>query len=343
VESAKAAGLRYVCGGRGIRRRRAGRGFVYLDADGRRVTAPDEVRRIRSLAIPPAWRDVWICPSAGGHIQAVGRDARGRKQYRYHLRWRALRDHTKYARMIAFAEALPRIRARVEADLARPGLPREKVVASIVRLLETTGLRVGNVVYARTNGSFGLTTLRNRHVDVSGSTVRLEFRGKGGRPVSADVTDRRVARVVARCQELPGQELFQYVDAEGARQTVDSADVNVYLKEVSGEEFTAKDFRTWVGTVLAARALGEIDVCASRTQARRNVVRAIETVARQLGNTPAICRKSYVHPAVVDAYLDGRVIAVRESPPNGLSPEEKAVLALLRGNAARESEPPKAA
>jgi DNA topoisomerase I len=330
VASAKAAGLRYVSGGAGIQRRRRGKGFFYIGPDSRRVTDPAEIRRIRSLAIPPAWRDVWICPSAGGHIQAVGRDARGRKQYRYHPRWRQLRDETKYTRMLAFAEVLPKIRARVERDLARPGLPREKVVASLVRLLETTCIRVGNAEYARTNGSFGLTTLRNRHVDVSGSTVRFEFRGKGGKPVSVGVTDRRVARVVARCQDLPGQELFQYLDAEGARQTIDSADVNAYLKEASGEDFTAKDFRTWAGTVLTAQALGERPTFESKREAKSNVVSAVESVARQLGNTPTICRKAYVHPAVVDAYFDGRVIAAAAEAPNGLRPEETAVLRLLR-------------
>ena len=330
VEAAKAAGLRYVSGGPGIRRRRAGTGFSYVDPDGRRITDPDVLGRIRSLAVPPAWREVWICPTPGGHIQAVGRDARGRKQYRYHPKWQARRDETKYARMIGFAQALPRMRARVNRDLARPGLPREKVIASVVRLLETTCIRVGNAEYARTNGSFGLTTLRNRHVDVSGSTVRFEFRGKGGKPVSVDVTDRRVARVIARCQELPGQELFQYVDVDGARQTVDSADVNAYLKDAGGEDFTAKDFRTWVGTVLAAQALGDASAFTSKTQARRNVSRAVEAVARQLGNTPAICRKSYVHPAVIDAYLDGRGIAPEGESSHGLRPEEAAVLALLR-------------
>ena len=329
VESAKAAGLRYVCGGPGIRRRRAGSGFVYLGPDGRRLTDADQLRRIRSLAIPPAWRDVWIYPLAHGHLQAVGRDARGRKQYRYHPRWRTARDETKYGRMIAFGHALPKIRERVEADLARPGLPREKVLATIVRLLETTSLRIGNEEYAKANGSFGLTTLRNRHVAVSGSTVRLEFRGKGGKPVSAGVSDRRVARVVRRCQELPGQELFQYVDGDEMRQTLDSADVNMYLKEISGEDFTAKDFRTWAGTVLAALALHAAPEFASKTEARRNLLRAVESVALQLGNTPAICRKSYVHPAVIDAYLDGRVVTPDPSCPR-LSPEEAGVLALLQ-------------
>jgi DNA topoisomerase-1 len=308
-----------------------------MGPDGRRITNRDEIRRIRSLAIPPAWREVWICPSPGGHIQAVGRDARGRKQYRYHPRWRQLRDESKYTRMLAFAEALPKIRARVERDLARPGLPREKVVAGVVRLLETTCIRVGNAEYARANGSFGLTTLRNRHVDVSGSTVRFEFRGKGGKPVSVGVTDRRVARVVARCQDLPGQELFQYLDAEGARQTIDSADVNAYLKDEGGEDFTAKDFRTWAGTVMAAQALGEQPTFESKRQAKSNVVSAVESVARHLGNTPTICRKSYVHPAVVDAYFDGRVISTRDVSPNGLRPEETAVLTLLRQHRGNEA------
>ena len=319
------AGLRYVSGGPGIVRRRAGSGFSYVGPDGTRVTDADELRRIRSLAIPPAWRDVWICPRPHGHLQAVGRDARGRKQYRYHPRWRAVRDETKYARMTAFGRALPKIRGRVERDLARAGLPREKVLATVVRLLETTCLRVGNEEYARTNGSFGLTTLRTRHVDVSGSTLRFEFRAKGGKTVSVGVTDRRVARVVRRCQDLPGQELFQYVDEAGVLQAIDSADVNAYLREISGEDFTAKDFRTWIGTVAAARALSEVPAFASKTQARRNVVRAIESVAAQLGNTPAICRKSYVHPAVIDTYLSGIVVL----PPRARN-AERAVLALLR-------------
>jgi DNA topoisomerase-1 len=348
AESAKAAGLRYVNGGPGIRRRRAGSGFQYIAADGARVTDADELTRIRSLAIPPAWRDVWICPLPHGHVQAVGHDARGRKQYRYHSRWRAVRDETKYTRMMAFGAALPKIRERVERDLSRPGLPREKILAVAVRLLETTFIRVGNEAYARANGSFGLTTLRNHHVDVSGSTLCFEFRGKGGKVVSVDVTDRRLARIVRRCQDLPGQELFQYVDDDGARQTIDSADVNAYIKEISGNDFTAKDFRTWAGTVLAALALQEFETFDSETQAKRNIVRAIESVARQLGNTPAICRKSYVHPAVLDAYLDGLVLSslrkrteqrLVESLP-GLRPEEAAVLALLQQRLKREADSP---
>jgi len=328
-----------VSSGPGIRRRRAGTGFVYVGADGRRVTNPDVLRRIRSLAIPPAWHDVWICPLDHGHRQAVGRDARERKQYRYHPRWRAVRDETKYTRLIAFGRTLPKIRERIERDLTRPGLPREKVLATVVRLLETTFMRIGNAAYARANGSFGLTTLRRRHVDVSGSTLCFDFRGKGGKRVSVDVTDRRLARIVRRCHDLPGQELFQYVDDDGTRQTLDSADVNAYLKDIGGEDFTAKDFRTWAGTILAALALREVAASDSTNQARRNVIRAIETVARQLGNTPTICRKSYVHPAVIDAYLDGLVLTPRRKradPLTGLRPEETAVLALLEQRLERD-------
>jgi len=338
IESAKAAGLRYVSDNTpGIRRRRVGRGLAYLAPDGAPVRNPAVLRRIRALAIPPAWRDVWISALARGHLQAVGRDARGRKQYRYHARWRSVRDESKYARLLAFGAALPAIREQVDRDLARPGLPRDKVLATVVRLLETTFIRVGNEEYARANGSFGLTTLRGHHVDVSGSTLRFEFRGKGGKRVSVDVTDRRLARIVKRCQELPGQELFQYVDADGTRQIIDSANVNAYLREIAGEEFTAKDFRTWAGTVLAALALQEIRACDSITQAKRNIVGAVESVSRQLGNTPAICRRSYVHPGVIEAYLEGtvlgpltkRVVRRLDARP-GLRPEEAAVVALLQ-------------
>ena len=309
VDSAKRAGLTYVNEHRpGLSRRRVGRGFIYLDTDGHRIRDRAVLGRIRSLAIPPAWRDVWICASLHGHIQAVGRDARGRKQYRYHPRWRESRDETKYERMLAFAHALPRIRARVRADLARPGLPREKVLATVVRLLERTLIRIGNEEYARANRSFGLTTLRTRHVAVRGATLRFRFRGKGGREHLVDVRDPRLARIVRRCQDLPGQELFQYVDDGGDRQTIDSADVNAYLREIAGAEFTAKDFRTWAGTVLAALALAETAVFASTREARRNITRAVETVAARLGNTPAISRRCYVHPGVVDAYLEGATL-----------------------------------
>ncbi len=337
VASARMAGLRYVRDDApGIERRRAGRGFVYI-ADGTRVTDRETLDRIRKLAIPPAWTNVWICALAHGHIQASGRDARGRKQYRYHARWRAVRDETKYARMNAFASALPALRRRVARDLARPGLPREKVLAAVVRLLDTTCIRVGNEEYARANGSFGLTTLRTRHVDVEGDTLTFEFRGKAGRMHRVDVNDRRVARVVARCQDLPGQELFQYVEGDGTRRTIDSGDVNAYLRETMGADFTAKDFRTWAGTVLAAGALAAIAGVRSERHARREIVRAVEQVAQALGNTPAICRKSYIHPAVIETFVAGRLprglglrVVRRPAADDGLKREEAAVLALLR-------------
>ena len=338
AESARVAGLRYVRDdGAGIRRRRAGRGFTYTGADGAHVRDRDTLARIRRLAIPPAWRDVWICPLAHGHLQASGRDARGRKQYRYHARWRVVRDQTKYARMIGFAAALPGIRARVAEDLTRPGLPREKVLAAVVRLLETTLIRVGNEEYARANKSFGLTTLRARHVDVDGATLTFEFRGKGGRPHRVGVNDRRLARIVEHCQELPGQELFQYVDTDGERRVVDSGDVNAYVREASGEDFTAKDFRTWAGTILAALALGAMPACDSAASGKRHVSRAVEHVASELGNTPAVCRKCYIHPTVISTYLEGTLSdALVPQPrrrvtgsPYDLRPEERAVLALL--------------
>jgi DNA topoisomerase-1 len=343
--SAEEVGLRYVNDAMpGIRRRRAGRGFSYLDTDGTRLTDRRVLARIRSLAIPPAWTDVWICPIARGHLQATGRDARGRKQYRYHPRWREARDEAKYERTIAFGQALPRIRRRVERDLALPGLPRERVLAAIVRLLEKTRVRVGNEEYARENRSFGLTTLRSRHAEVGTSRIRFRFRGKGGKEHEVELSDRRLAGIVARCQELPGQALFTYLDEDGAPRTVDSADVNAYLREISGEEFTAKDFRTWSGTVLAAWALSELEEFDSEAQAKKNVVRAVEAVAEQLGNTPAISRKSYVHPTVIDAYLDGDVVrAARQRAEeqlseslDDLSAEEAAVLALLRTRLAAE-------
>ena len=259
--------------------------------------------RIRALAIPPAWTDVWICSTPTGHIQAVGRDARGRKQYRYHARWRAIRDETKYNRLVEFGRALPRIRRRVARDLARPGLPRARVLATVVRLLERTLIRVGNTEYARQNGSFGLTTLRSKHVLIEGPRLRFVFRGKGGKSHTVDVTDGRLARIVMQCQDLPGHELFQYLDARGRRQTIDSADVNAYLREIAGREFTAKDFRTWAGTVLAASALAVMAEKGARPS-RRQVAHAVKMVAGRLGNTPSICRKCYVHPAIPAAFLE---------------------------------------
>jgi DNA topoisomerase-1 len=302
------------------------------------VRDEDTLARIKSLAIPPAWTDVWICAQPNGHVQATGRDARGRKQYRYHPRWRAVRDEVKYERMIAFGKALPQIRRKVDEDLRLPGLPREKVLATIVYLLQVTMMRVGNEEYARENKSFGLTTLRNRHVRVDGSDVEFRFRGKSGVYHSVKVHDRRLARIIQRSREIPGQELFQYIDDEGGQHSVDSSDVNDYLRTISGEDYTAKDFRTWAGTVLAAMALQEFEKFDSEAQAKKNVVRAIESVAKKLGNTPSVCRKCYVHPAVLDAYLDGAEIAgLRQRAEqelveelHELHPEEAAVLALLQ-------------
>lgn len=338
LESAEAAGLCYVRDDApGIRRLRRGKRFRYIGAEGKPVRAAESLRRIRALAIPPAWTEVWICPTPRGHLQATGRDDRGRKQYRYHARWRSTRDETKYDRLTAFGKALPQIRARVEEDLAQPGLSRNKVLAAVVRLLETTLIRVGNEEYARANGSFGLTTLRNRHVNISGQSVCFTFRGKSGVRHRIRVSDRRLARIVRRCQDLPGQELFQYLEEDGTPRTIDSADVNAYLREISGQEFTAKDFRTWAGTVLAAAALNMTEF-ETPTQAKRNVVEAIETVARRLGNTKAICRKCYIHPAVIRAYLDGSLRAAllrleekgKAASPLELSADEEAVLRFLQ-------------
>jgi DNA topoisomerase-1 len=309
-ESAKVAGLRYVNDERtpGIRRIGSIRRVRYVAPNGRTIADRAELGRIKSLVIPPAWKDVWICPDPRGHLQATGRDARGRKQYRYHPRWREVRDEVKYGRLIAFAQALPRIRRRTRADVRQPGLPRTKVLATAVQLLEKTLIRIGNEEYARDNGSVGLTTMRDSHATVKGATVRFEFRGKSGVRHAVDVEDARLARIVKACRDLPGYELFQYVDDEGTRQTIDSADVNEYLREVSGEDFTAKDFRTWAGTVLAAKALAEVATFKSGAEAKRNVVHAIESVAKRLGNTKAVCRKCYIHPAILDAYMDGATI-----------------------------------
>lgn len=342
---AKAAGLRYVSDEKpGIGRKRSAKSFRYVGPDGKPVRDAATLARIKTLAIPPAWAEVWICPSDRGHIQATGRDAKGRKQYRYHPKWRAVRDDAKYGRMTAFGQALPRIREATDADLKLPGMPRRKVLAAVVQLLELSLIRVGNEEYARTNKSFGLTTMQNRHVAVEGPTIRFKFKGKSGVKHLISIRDRRLARVVARCQDLPGQELFTYVDDDGEPQKLDSGDVNDYLREVSGQEFTAKDFRTWAGTVLASIALQEFEAFDSDVQARRNVVQAVERVAQRLGNTPSVCRKCYIHPAVVDAYLEGSMLeALRDRTARemelslgDLKPEEAAVLALLQNRLARE-------
>jgi DNA topoisomerase-1 len=347
MESAELAGLRYVSDTRpGIRRRRAGSGFVYVDAAGKRVREPHDLARIRSIVIPPAWTDVWICPRSDGHLQAVGRDARRRKQYRYHPRWRAVRDRTKYDRMIAFAKALPGIRRRVREDLRRPGLPREKVLATVVQLLESTQIRIGNEEYARENRSYGLTTLRDHHVEISSTRLRFRFRGKSGNIHEIAITDRRLARIVRRCQEIPGQELFQYIDEKGETRSVDSGDVNDFLREISAADFTAKDFRTWAGTVLACVALRGLAAARTQHEARKNVVRAVAEVAERLGNTPSVCRKAYIHPRVFDRYLEAHAagLTVRSAvfPAAGekrrtstttsirLDVDEAAILRLLR-------------
>ena len=345
VESAKLVGVRYVSDEMpGIKRQRVGGDFRYIDAKGKVMRDSEHLARIKALAIPPAWKQVWICPAAHGHLQATGRDARGRKQHRYHPRWREVRDETKYARMTAFARALPKIRARVAKHLKLAGLPRNKVLATVVKLLEVSLIRVGNDEYARENNSFGLTTLRDRHVKVRGAKLHFEFRGKGGKEHDIEVENPRLAHIVKNCQDLPGQELFQYIDADGQRQGVDSDDVNEYLREISGADFTAKDFRTWSGTVLAALALQEFEQVDSAAQAKKNVMRAIENVAQRLGNTPAICRKCYVHPAIIDSYLDGSMLAAARQKARAemvhslarLGPEEAAVLALLEKRLAHE-------
>ena len=338
VSAAKSAGLRYVSDRMpGIRRKKVGKAFTYITPDGTRLRDSEALARIKSLAIPPGWGTVWICPIPNGHIQATARDAKGRKQYRYHSRWRMFRDETKYDRLIAFGQVLPSIRRRTEKDLARAGLPREKILATVVRLLETTLIRVGNEEYARNNDSFGLTTMRDHHVDVSGSTLRFEFRGKSGVQHAVDLRDRKLARIVKRIQDLPGEELFQYLDENGERHSIGSSDVNEYLREIVGQDFTAKDFRTWAGTVLAAKALQEFEAWDSKAQARRNIVRAIESVAKRLGNTKMVCKKCYIHPAVLNSYLDGTLMEmlrrrIRKEMTESLSelqPEEAAVLAFL--------------
>ncbi len=348
AREARAAGLHYVSDETpGIERRRRGAQFAYVGPDGRRIADKAEIARIRHLAIPPAWEQVWIAPDAQAHLLATGRDQRGRKQYRYHPTWRAVRDSDKFERMIAFGEALPRIRATVEQDLRRPGLPREKVLATIVRLLETSLIRVGNDEYARTNGSYGLTTLRERHVEISGNTVAFDFKAKSGKRRQIKIADRRLPRIIRNCRELPGYELFQYVDEAGARHRVVSEDVNAYLRETAGAEFSAKDFRTWAGTVLAATALQEMQSFESQAQAKRAMIQAIESVAGRLGNTPTICRKSYIHPAIFEAFLDKSLVEALRRRADAeladdralaaLSAEEAAILGMLRARLARSA------
>jgi DNA topoisomerase I len=343
--AARTVGLRYVSDTQpGICRVKTGRGFRYVDNSGKAIRQEEDLQRIRSLGIPPAWTQVWICAAENGHLQATGHDFKGRKQYRYHRRWREVRDETKFNRMVQFGKALPGLRRRVSRDLKLPGLPRQKVLATVVRLLEVSLIRVGNEEYARENRSFGLTTMRDRHVEVNGSRMRFQFRGKGGKEHEVEINDQRLSPIVKKCQDLPGQDLFQYVDEDGKRQAITSEDVNEYLKETTGQEFTAKDFRTWAGTVLAARALQEFEKVDSEAKAKRNILQAVEAVSQMLGNTPSICRKCYVHPAVLDSYMEGNLVktlrkrADREfaASLSRLRPEEAAVLALLQRRLADE-------
>jgi DNA topoisomerase I len=344
-DAAEIARLQYVNdSARGIRREKRGRSFSYVGPDNKTIRDEKTLARIRALVIPPAWKDVWICRNPNGHLQVTGRDARGRKQHRYHPRWREIRDESKYEKLMSFAQALPRIRRRVASHMRRRGLPREKVLAAVVKLLETTLVRVGNDQYAKSNKSFGLTTMRDRHAEVVGSKVRIAFNGKSGINHEIDICDPRIARIVRRCQDLPGQELLQYVDDQGAVHDIGSADVNEYLREISGQDFTAKDFRTWAGTALAAQALQEFEDFDTKAAAKRNVTKAIERVAQRLGNTKAVCRKCYIYPAVIDAYMDRSLVATlkqrTETELRGslsrLPAEEAAVLALLQQRMERQ-------
>lgn len=326
-EAAEFAGLQYISDDRpGVRRKRCGRGFIYISPNGRRVTCLDTLARIRKLAIPPAYTEVWICPKPNGHIQATGRDAKGRKQYRYHSLFREVRDDSKFDHMLDFVRALPEIRAQVDRHLALRGLPREKVLATIVHLLESTLIRVGNAHYAKQNKSFGLTTLQNRHVAITGDQLRFQFKGKSGKQWRLHIRDRRIAKIVRAIQELPGQQLFQYADEEGVLREISSSDINDYLRMISGTDITAKDFRTWTGTVSAAVILTGFENTVSKTEAQRNLRSAIEAVSAQLGNTPTICRKSYIHPDVIDGYLDRTLTAEALKAALGRSRRGKGML-----------------
>jgi DNA topoisomerase-1 len=346
IDAAEEAGLRYVSDDQpGYTRRAKGEDFEYYDTEGRLIRDEQRLLRIKRLAIPPAYTGVWICPSPNGHIQATGRDARGRKQYRYHERWREVRDENKYDRIVAFGNELAKIRRRVNKDLALSGLPRNKALATVVQLLERTFIRVGNEAYARENKSFGLTTMQDRHVDVKGSQLRFRFRGKRGIKHQIDLTDRRIAKIVSKFQDLPGQELFQYVDDDGEVRDITSEDVNDYLRDVTGQDFTAKDFRTWAGTVLTAMALSVIDPFETKKQAKANIKDAIGAVAKLLGNTPVICRKCYVHPAILEAYLDGNSIeGLKQKAAEAVTPRhcdlrsgETAVLKFLQARLVRKA------
>jgi DNA topoisomerase-1 len=323
VDAAESAGLRYVTDATpGIRRRRHGRGFTYTDADGNVIREREQLRRFRALVIPPAWTDVWICADPDGHLQVTARDARGRKQYRYHQRFRARQDESKFDRMLALSDVLWKIRERVERDIALPGLARDKIMATVVWLLERTLIRIGTDEYAKENNSFGLTTMRRRHVAVAGAKVDFEFRGKSGIEHSVSIIDRRIAKIVQECQELPGWELFKYIDDDGRKQSVEASDINAYLRDITGREVTAKDFRTWAGTMLAAEALREMGAAPTKKQAEKNVVAAVDRTKAKLGNTRSVCRKYYIHPVLIESYLAGDVmppVGSKEWKPRGES------------------------
>ena len=351
VAAARAAKLRYVSDRKpGFTRKRVDDGFEFFDTDGSKITDEATIARIKKLAIPPAYTDVWICRDPNGHLQAVGRDARGRKQYRYHPNWRAVRDENKYGKMLVFGRVLPTIREQVGKDLSLPGLPKRKVLAAIVALLEKTMMRVGNAEYAKENKSYGLTTLRNRHARVRGSRVTFDFRGKHGIEHHIDLQDRRLARVVERCRDLPGQDLFQYLDEQGERRSIGSEDVNEYLHEIAGEDITAKDFRTWAATTLAAATLAELERFDTKAATKKVVLEAVEGVAKRLGNTPAICRKCYIHPAVFEGYLDGSLAEglkqradelLGQPAASGLTAQEVALTAFLSRRLGEASASPK--
>lgn len=334
VSSARFAGLRYILDtAPGIRRQLNGSGFKYIEPDGTLITNADQLTRLKTLAVPPAWKDVWICPNPQGHLQATGRDAKGRKQYKYHPLWREVRDSNKFYRMISFVEALPAIRDRVQKDLELRGLPKEKILATIVHLLELTLIRVGNEEYAKENNSYGLTTMRNHHLRVNGSKIRFQFKGKSGKSHSVGIKNKRLARILKKCQEIPGQELFQYIDEDGNPISIDSSDVNDYLRSITSQDFTAKDFRTWAGTIYTFMTLRNFDPYQSEADAKTQIKLTIETVAELLGNTPTICRKCYIHPQVLDGHLDRSLTKLECKPAKrvpGLAAEEVLVLSFLR-------------
>lgn len=343
-ESAESASLTHMTDDQpGIRRKRSAKGFVYLGLDGKRIADPVTIDRINALAIPPAYEDVWISPDPESHLQATGRDARGRKQYRYHPRWALHRDEVKYSSLVAFAHALPRLRAKVDADLRKPGTPRERVVASVIWLLDNTMIRVGNAAYAKENKSFGLTTLRDRHVKIEGSKVKFAFKGKSGKEWNLQLVDRRMAKIIKAAQDLPGQQLFQYVDADGVRRGVTSQNVNDYIREATGADFTAKHFRTWGGTIAAAAIFATTPLPPSRKHSTRAMNEIIDQVASRLGNTRSVCRKCYIHPAILEGWTGGQLVdamtRARDSfsqPLEGLDEEETLVLKWLEQMPAAE-------